>query len=408
MFHDYKTKLKTQELMPKLTPSKPIDLIYIEGPGNIVEALNRWYHNEDFISETSMTFSGQVFSFCKKNNLNTLAISSFSEDKQVVFDGFSAMSQPKRMLNGSLGYYLTQVLHGLRIIGWCIQYKPKYLHITNGVTFWFMLAPIKLLGIKVIAQFHNTFWAKGFPPQGKLSRFLLGLDAWFFKHVATAAICCSPEIKRQLEEIANNKNCPAYVFKAQFYRNHFEKTLPPPNHDAKPFTLVFAGRIETNKGVFDLLKMAKKLKGEDVVFHICGGGPMLDTLTQQRDAQALQENVIIHGRLNRPDLLNIYDKGHAVIVPTTSDFCEGLPLVAIEAVLLGRPIITSPLSNALDVLGNVIVEAEPNNVDSYVSAILNLKGNQALYQQKQQACDSLREQFLDGKEGLANMLEKTL
>ena len=48
---------------------KIIDLIYIERIGDVVEALTCWYNQEDVITETSRTFSGQVFDFCKKISL---------------------------------------------------------------------------------------------------------------------------------------------------------------------------------------------------------------------------------------------------------------------------------------------------------------------------------------------------
>lgn len=382
--------------------------MYVEGTGDIVEALTRWHKQEDVLTETSKTFSGQVFDFCKKNNLNTLAISAFHQAKRVEVEGFTAYSQPKLTLGGGLGYHLAQMLYGLKIVATAIRHRPRYLHITNGATHWFMLAPLKLLGIQLFPQFHNTFWAKGYPPTGNIQRLLLKLDAWFLTHIATGAICCSPEIQHQIAEMTQGNSCPTYLFKAQFYKNNFESPLPPPPHASKPFVVVFAGRIERNKGVFDILNIANTLKNEAVTFHICGGGSDLEALEDACKQQALTNTVQIHGRLQRPALLDIYSQGHAVIVPTRSDFCEGLPMVAIEAVLLGRPVITSSLSNALDVLGPAIVEAQPENIESYVSAIRQLMTDKTLFEQKQQACSSLREPFLDGKEGLANTLECTL
>lgn len=381
--------------------------MYVEGAGDIVEALTRWHKQEDVLTETSKTFSGQVFDFCKKNKLNTLAISAFHQHKRVEVEGFSAYSKPKLTLRGGLGYHLSQMLYGSKIVATAIRHRPTYLHMTNGVTHWFMLAPLKLLGIQVFPQFHNTFWAKGYLPIGKIQRLLLKLDAWFLTHIATGAICCSPEIQLQIAEMTNGKSCPTYLFKAQFYKSNFEAPLPPPPHASQPFTVVFAGRIERNKGVFDILKMANILKNEAVTFHICGGGSDLVALEAACKQLALV-NVKIHGRLLRPALLDIYSQGHAVLVPTRSDFCEGLPMVAIEAVLLGRPVITSSLSNALDVLGPAIVEALPENVESYVHAIRQLITDKALFEQRHLACLVLRTQFLDEKESLTNVLELSL
>lgn len=66
--------------------------MYVEGTGDIFEALTRWHKQEDVLTETSKTFSGQVFDFCKKNNLNTLAISAFHQAKRVEVEGFTAYS----------------------------------------------------------------------------------------------------------------------------------------------------------------------------------------------------------------------------------------------------------------------------------------------------------------------------
>ncbi|HEY0563623.1 MAG TPA: hypothetical protein VGD04_09870, partial [Methylophilus sp.] len=60
------------------------------------------------------------------------------------------------------------------------------------------------------------------------------------------------------------------------------------------------------------------------------------------------------------------------------------------------------------VLGAAIVESQAENIASYVLAIKKLKSDKELYTKKQAACLPLREQFLDRKEGLAAVLEKTI
>ncbi len=387
---------------------KKIDLIYIEGPGDIVEAFTRWKNQEDVLTETSRTFSSQVFDFCQKNQLSSLFISTFSDKKQDTFLNLSAENIPKKALAGGLGYHLSQCFYGIRIIGICLKHRPRCLHITSGVTHWFMLAPLKLLGIKIFPQFHNTLWPKGFAPTSTKDKVILRLSAWFLKKFADATVCCSPEIRSQINQISDNPTCADIQFRAQFYRQNFESPPAPPAHNARPFNIVFAGRIERNKGVFDILCMAEIMQGQDLIFHICGGGPAEDELKIECAKRNLNNRVIIHGKLKRPDLLAIYNQGHAVIVPTRSDFCEGLPMVAIESILLGRPVITSRLSNALDVLTDAIVEAQPDDVQSYVSAIKKLMTDHVFYTQKCQACNQYREPFLDGSQGLTKVLEQTL
>ncbi len=388
--------------------TKKTDLIYFEGPGDIVEAFSKWKNQQDVLTETSRTFSSQVFDFCQNNQLNSLFVSTFADKKQDSFLNLTAQNIPKKIWAGGLGYHLSQCLYGLRIIGVCLKHRPRYLHITSGVTHWFMLAPLKLLGIKIFPQFHNTLWPKGFEPASIKDKLILALSAWFLRHIADATVCCSPEIRSQINQISDNPNCPDIQFRAQFYRQNFEHPPNPPAHDSTTFHVVFAGRIERNKGVFDILSMAESLQSQAVIFHICGGGPAEEELKNECQKRNLTSLVIIHGRLKRPDLLAVYNQGHVVIVPTRSDFCEGLPMVAIEAILLGRPVITSRLSNALDVLTDAIVEAQPDDVPSYVQAIEKLRLDMSFYTQKCQACNQYREPFLDGSQGLTNILNKTL
>jgi glycosyltransferase involved in cell wall biosynthesis len=408
MFHDYKIKLKTQELMPKLTSSKPFDLIYIEGPGNIVDSLELWHSNDEVLTVTSLTFSGQVFDFCKRNNLNTLAISWHHEPNAIEFENFAAVNLPKKVWGGSLGYHLSQIIYGLRLLWLILRYQPKYVHITSGVTYLFLFAPLKLFNIKIFPQFHNTFWTKGFPKENKIHKILLFFDAWFLKKIASGAMCCSEEVKRQIEKITRNQSCPVYVFKPQFNRVAFDVASPPPAHNHKPFTIVFAGRAERDKGIFDILEMVKKLKSEAFEFHICGGGSALEELKQACLAQGLSGSVKIHGHLDRPKLINIYSLGHIVIVPTRSSFSEGFAMVAAESILLNRPVIASSVVPATELLKDACLEVPAEDVDGFIKEIRTLSSNQDLYESMCLACSPLKEQFLNGKEGLTNVLEKTL
>jgi len=181
------------------------------------------------------------------------------------------------------------------------------------------------------------------------------------------------------------------------------------DHSSRPFIITFAGRIESCKGIFDILEMAKILKDYDIEFNICGDGTDYESLQDRTLSNPItQKSVKLHGKLKRPELLKIYNNSHVVIVPTRSNFSEGLPKAVIEAVLLEKPVVTSKLSNALDVLGDAIVKAEPENINSYVKAIQSLVDNKQLYLKKQKACIPLKTQFFDETEGLTAVMQKTI
>jgi glycosyltransferase involved in cell wall biosynthesis len=387
---------------------KHFDLMYVEGPGDIVESFRRWNKNEDVITETSRTFSSQVFEFCKSNHFNLLAISYFKEEKEIKTPQFTVKNLPKPNLGGGVLYHLSQIIYGLRLVAMAIRHRPKYLTLTSGVTYWFVLYPLKWFGIMIVPQLHNCFWPIGYRPTGLIKRLLLALDGWFFRRIANLSLCVSPEIQRQIEEISEKPCGPIFQFRAQFYRHDFNHPPPHLAHDNKPFNIVFAGRVEQNKGVFDLLDIAEQLRYDGITIEICGSGSALEKLQLDCQQRGLDNIVTIHGQLKRPQLLKAYARAHVVIVPTRSDFCEGLPQVIAEAILLGRPVITTRLSNALDVLGSAIIEAQPDNVDSYVHAIKRVASDSKYYESLINSCPSLREQFLDGKQGLTSALQHML
>jgi hypothetical protein len=88
-------------------------------------------------------------------------------------------------------------------------------------------------------------------------------------------------------------------------------------------------------------------------------------------------------------------RSHAVVVPTRKDFDAGFEMTCSEAILSGRPLITSAVCPALHYLKEASIEVEPENVSQYCQAIRRLSEDDALYRAKCQQCGPLRLQFLD-------------
>jgi glycosyltransferase involved in cell wall biosynthesis len=95
-------------------------------------------------------------------------------------------------------------------------------------------------------------------------------------------------------------------------------------------------------------------------------------------------------------------------VPTRSSFIEGLAMTAAEAVLAGRPLITSPVVPALEVLRPACVEAVTDDVGSYVAGILRLLDDEPLHARLCAACPKAAAPFTDRSLGIAAVLERVL
>jgi glycosyltransferase involved in cell wall biosynthesis len=176
------------------------------------------------------------------------------------------------------------------------------------------------------------------------------LNARFFRHRVTAVLSLSNDITEQVKEMLAGSSLPIIPFLPTYRPESFGEGFGPPP-PAPPFRVFFAGRIERNKGVFDLLGIAKQFFADgrrDIEFDLCGDGSQLESLRAAVVESGLADRFRCHGHSTKPFMRQMYEQCHVVIVPTTSDFVEGFNKVVAEAVLAGRPVITSSVCPALE------------------------------------------------------------
>ena len=175
----------------------------------------------------------------------------------------------------------------------------------------------------------------------------------------------------------------------------------PDPYAPRPFQIFYAGRIEVAKGVFDLFESFRNLvaEGKEVELDYCGDGAALPSLREAILEFGLSERVRIHGHLNRPELFDLLALAQVVVVPTRSSFPEGLNQVVIEAVLAKRPVVTSAVCPAIDLVMSAVVEAKPDEVESYTVALKLLMDDREVFEQKILAASHLGVEFFDVNKG---------
>jgi len=137
--------------------------------------------------------------------------------------------------------------------------------------------------------------------------------------------------------------------------------------------ILYVGRMDHEKGVFDLLNCAQHLcsKRSDLFFNFVGDGRDLTKLKQKSKKMGLEDRVTFTGQLDRDKLVQMYQDADLFVFPS---YHEGLPTVLLEAMSCGLPII------ATDVRGNgdVIVNGEngilvpPKSPNELAESILSL------------------------------------
>lgn len=380
------------------------------GAGDIIGTYREWRQGRDDREEVSVTYSGQVYDACAGLGLQLYAVSPHAR-KEVVQEGDFLIEHrpgPRTSARG-VRYYLVEAWRTLSLICTCIYFRED-IAIVEDCPLWPLWAIACCFGLRIVAVLHCALWPSGFRPASRKDRLLQRLTGWFWEHCVDASLVVSPECSRQIRTIAPGLNTPVVVGLSHF-RKTFFAAVPPPSGDRNPFRILFAGRIERSKGVFDIVRMAAILEKDEpgrFFWEICGSGGDEEELRNLVETQGLSGRISLRGKLNQEQMCQAYGRSHAVIAPTTSRFAEGLAKSASEATLAGRPLITSRLCHGLDLLGDTLVEVAPDQVEAYVEAVRRLADDGALYEAKLRACPDASRPFLDEAQSWGSKLRLIL
>ncbi len=129
----------------------------------------------------------------------------------------------------------------------------------------------------------------------------------------------------------------------RFLRN---RDLPPITEGAR---LVCVGRLCVEKGQLVLLEAARLMVERGMQFELilAGDGPLRERLEQRIATAGLAAHVKITGWLSSEQVKQQILDSRAMVLPS---FAEGLPVVIMEALALGRPVISTPVAGIPELL----------------------------------------------------------
>jgi glycosyltransferase involved in cell wall biosynthesis len=104
--------------------------------------------------------------------------------------------------------------------------------------------------------------------------------------------------------------------------------------------LVCVGRLAEQKGHLTLIEAAARLRSEGVDFEliVAGDGPLRGEVQRLIANHDLQEQVRLVGWQSNARVRDLIQSCRAMVLPS---FAEGLPVVIMEALALGRPVIST-------------------------------------------------------------------
>jgi glycosyltransferase involved in cell wall biosynthesis len=355
---------------------------YAAGPGDVIGSFHHWANGEADPNEVAETYSGQFYRKIRQFSLSAYVIASHPRNEILKRDWITIEHRPKSARQRwGLAYHVAEIRYWLGVIR-AIARSGADIAVVGDMVHWWLLTLLHLKGIRVVPTLHCTFWPKGHRPRGFAQRAIQRLNGWFWRHIPLATICISPECERQVRELAGTRVCGTLLQARPLYARDYFAALEAPNWNQRPFRLLFAGRIESNKGVFELLDLAASLDEAvpgGFVIEVCGSGGEEQRFISEIERRKLSANIRFHGRLDRQSMRAAFERAHAVVVPTTADFAEGLNKALVEGVLAGRPVVASDVCPAAELFEYSAITVPAGDVEAMAQTILRLASDRDFY-----------------------------
>ncbi len=154
----------------------------------------------------------------------------------------------------------------------------------------------------------------------------------------------------------------------------------------EPFRLLFLGNLFERKGIADLLDALAHVDaaggpvvgaGAAACVLVVAGGGDVARYSARATALGLGERVRFAGWVDQAEAAACLARADALVLPS---YDEGLPLVILEALSLGVPVVTTPVGAIPEVLsdGDTALLVPPGDIAALAGALRRLAGDPAL------------------------------
>jgi colanic acid/amylovoran biosynthesis glycosyltransferase len=273
---------------------------------------------------------------------------------------------------GFLSWYSFVV--GIKSIWWFLKMDTSYFQKPVSIHAQFATQPA-LIGL-LLSKYHSPSKVKYFFTFHAYDIFFN--NRWFVKLVNNSEKCFS--ISRYNIDYVLNKYKQINTAKLEIARlgafsNHFSTTKKP---KSKIFHLGFISWFVEKKGIKYLLEAMKIIstKNRNINLVLAGDGPLRKEIEQFIASNNLKDTVTYIGSLNSEGKQNFFSSIDALVLPaiTLPNDQDGIPVVLMEALSYGLPIISTNISGIPEICinnfnGFLIPE---KNTAALVEAILSL------------------------------------
>lgn len=171
-----------------------------------------------------------------------------------------------------------------------------------------------------------------------------------------------------------------YVFYHGIDTKHFKPQ--PFNKQTNPFQILSIGRLVNKKGFSILIGACQYLDNKKIPFQcrIIGDGPLRIPLENMIQKLGLESRIRLLGPVAYKEIKKYYNSAHIFALPCIVEKDgnrDGIPNVLAEAMAMGRPVISTPISGIPEIVlhdkTGLLVESK--NVNDLAAAIESLYKN---------------------------------
>lgn len=162
--------------------------------------------------------------------------------------------------------------------------------------------------------------------------------------------------------------------KVEVFNNPVEFIDTSSKRPNRTINILFLGRLEKRKGIYDILDAITKLKQENVDLNISlklAGDGEVDKVSKIIQDRNIGDLIEVVGWVDRDTVKKLLINSEILLLPS---YNEGLPMALLEAMGCGIAVITSPVGGIPEVINNNVngLLVEPGNVDEIAQAIVKL------------------------------------
>ena len=203
---------------------------------------------------------------------------------------------------------------------------------------WGRLVKVKCPSVRLII-YHHSMQYQASPLNSAFKKIFNKAHSILARRTDNLSICISEAVRQNIRDHFTLKN-PVVLYNAVSFRKLPAARGKEPGY-ASSINLVIPGRLHPTKGHLFFLKVYQQLTKEahqPLQLIIAGGGVLEQEIRAFVHHADLNDSVSVTGFISNDQMLRYMADSDFVIIPSLS---EGLGIVGIEALMLGKTVVTS-------------------------------------------------------------------